>query len=451
MSTRARCCSLLLVAVGLGFCQSAPVTWVQLGVGGHIIARQVLPSPGQSCAQVQTPGGNLPMQVRGTATADFNVTVCEVVIPSGTTAASINGVKLALPAANAPIAIIGDTGCTGDTSGLSATAPEPDDDELKQPAASKKTDCTNPTNWGFPTIAKTLGNSTTAPGLVIHVGDYVYVSGETWPIWYSQFFQPAQPLLNSSAWLFVRGNHETCKRHGPGYFLLLDPRPYPTPGETAAGCDDDSTSPYLVPFADHQFVVLDSSGATCDFAGQPCSKSTTIPDPGKQVQEWTELIGDANKLVPPGTSGILLTHRPVWGAKAEKLQSGVKSCPAPKGRGGLALNYTLRTAWTSAAPTHLSTVISGHTHTFEYLTFQSQGVPQLIAGNGGTTRTHPLKTAQGCNLAVTETGQPYLPVAVVDAVDAWGYTILDRPSGFTLYSQTGQQLLRIPAPAQPAK
>jgi hypothetical protein len=437
-----KCLLALLVAAVPGFSQSTPLaSWVQLGVGGQIIARQVL-NQGQACPQIVIPGSTVTMNVRGPSPAGFtDVTVCEGTIPASATSASINGVALPLPKASAPVAEVGDSGCEGNTLKTKSEAePEEDEDDLAPPAAKSKktTDCSKPENWPLAQIAATLASK--KPGLVIHVGDYVYVKDETWQWWNSQFFEPSRRLLQSAAWLFVRGNHETCDRHGPGYFLLLDPRPYGATN-TSAGCSD-ATAPYLVPFAGAQYVVLDSSGATCDFAGQPCSKNTTIPDRQDQIKTWTQLIQSADGSVPAGDSGVLLTHRAVWGAKAEVLKSGATGCSAPGGRELLALNSVLEAAWTQAAPKQLSRVISGHTHTFELLTYKNGHPPQLIAGNSGAKLTHPSAAkAENCNLATTDAGAPYVPVARVDGLDSWGYTILDSATDLTAFSPSGKQLL----------
>jgi hypothetical protein len=113
-----------------------------------------------------------------------------------------------------------------------------------------------------------------------------------------------------------------------------------------------------------------------------------------------------------------------------------------KGRGLLALNSTLREAWTQADPKRLSIVISGHTHTFELLTYKSGPRPQLVAGNSGVTLTHPVPTkAQDCDLATKDSGKPYLRVSTLNGVNEWGFTILDSASAFTVFSPKGKKLM----------
>ena len=76
------------------------------------------------------------------------------------------------------------------------------------------------------------------PDLVIHVGDYLYREsacppgnqgcagspwGDNWTTWKADFFDPAAPLLAAAPIVLVRGNHEDCKRAGPGWTRLQGP------------------------------------------------------------------------------------------------------------------------------------------------------------------------------------------------------------------------------------
>jgi hypothetical protein len=436
--------------VGCAFSQSMPplTSWVELGPGGQIIARVVLSAP--PCPAITIPGSSISMQTRSGPITNFAVTVCEAVIPASAKSATLGGVPLPLPNAASVPAVVGDTGCKGNTLGAGQNVqPEEDDDDLTpDPEAAASVDCGDPTNWPLNQIATTIAARQPPPGLVIHVGDYIYIktessdaksaSPDSWDAWRTQFFAPAQPLLAKSAWLFVRGNHETCGRHGPGYFLFLDPRPY-DPNST--NCSD-ATSPYLVPFANTQYVVLDSSGATCDFAGEKCSGDTKITSRKDQVTTWTALMEAADKAIPKGSTGVLLTHRPVWGAKAEKLDKSAATCPVEKGRGIIALNSVLQDAWNKAPTKRISMVLAGHTHTWALIEVKGEK-PQLVAGNGGTTlNKHPGPTsASDCDIATTMAGKPYLRADTINGFNQWGFTILNSNQQLTAFDQTGKQLL----------
>src|SRR5258708_2349365 len=269
---------------------TVPATWVELGESGAVIARHAIPlgPPGQAqtCPAIQ-----------------------------------IVGVCMPLPKSEiGNIVVIGDTGCKGDVTGTGKKVepledPE-DDDDAEEAAAAKgptkpKQDCT-PAGWPFKAVSKSA--AATPPDLVIHVGDYVYVKGDTWENWNDQFFTPAKKLLGAAPWIFVRGNHEICDTglHGAGYFYLLDPRPLTNP------CPGNSTAPYLVSAGGAKFVVMDSSGATCDLSpvGPSGTGSCKQSDYDSQVATWTPLFAQAKGLVSSGSgSAMLLSHRPVFGAK----------------------------------------------------------------------------------------------------------------------------------------
>src|SRR5882724_9804315 len=82
-----------------------PPTWVELGSGGQVLARQVQ-VPGiagdvGTCPTVSLTGGNqssVAMTARGPVPAGWPV-VCQAVIPAGATSAAIGTIALALPKA----------------------------------------------------------------------------------------------------------------------------------------------------------------------------------------------------------------------------------------------------------------------------------------------------------------------------------------------------------------
>ena len=135
------------------------------------------------------------------------------------------------------IAAFGDTGCRLKSAKTAAKEGDTDDAD----ARGKFQDCNNPTLWPFAQVAQSVADA--KPDLVIHVGDYLYREsacptgdagcarspyGDDWPTWKADFFAPAAPALRAAPWIVVRGNHEICRRAGPGYFRLLDPTPAQT-------------------------------------------------------------------------------------------------------------------------------------------------------------------------------------------------------------------------------
>ena len=79
--------------------------------------------------------------------------------------------------------------------------------------------------------------------------------GDNWPTWRTELFGPAAPLLASAPWVVARGDHETCKRSGNGFFRFLDPRPL---GEECVS----SSRPYEVPLGSVRLLVMDSNEGT---------------------------------------------------------------------------------------------------------------------------------------------------------------------------------------------
>ena len=419
------------------------VTWVELGESGKIIARQIIPGATTACPSIEIKGvRNPPTQLQPRTLAspnpNFPVLVCEVVIPQDATSASIGDVSLALPA-GAPkhIAIIGDTGCKGDASGKGARlAVDTDDDDADQKSSAQS--CT-PSGWPFKQVAGSAAK--TNPDLVIHAGDYVYVNADNWTNWYYQFFKPAKKLLAAAPWIFVRGNHEICSQRGAGYFLFLDPR-------TATACAGQGTAPYAVTLDTSNFIVVDSSYDTCDFPPGSPEKSCKPGEQADQIKTLTAQLESSQSLIPPGASAMLLTHRPVWGAKTAK-----SSDPTPKGfcpastkpdsgkRLLLSLNSSLAGAWTKANPTWITMAISGHTHLFEVLTYTGGPLSQIVVGDSGVELSHKVpKSLSDCKLS-TVTG--FLQLSTLDSRDKFGFGILNASgSKLDVYKSDGTRALK---------
>jgi hypothetical protein len=439
---------LCLFAVSAFAQPTETVTWVELGESGKIIARQVIPGPATACPSVRIKGvKNPPTQLQARTLAkpnpNFPVLVCEVVIPQGATSASIGSVSLALPTGNPKsIAIIGDTGCKGDASGKGAKlAVDTDDDDANQKSSAQA--CT-PDGWPFKEVAGSAAK--TKPDLVIHVGDYVYVKPDNWTNWYYQFFKPASKLLAAAPWIFVRGNHEICSQRGSGYFLLLDPR-------ATAACPGDSTPPYAVTLGKSNFIVLDSSGATCDFPPGSPEKSCKPSEQAAQIKTLAAQLKSSQSMIPSGASARLLTHRPVWGAKNAKSSDSTPKgfCPADSKKDVLlSLNSSLAGAFTQANPTWIAMAISGHTHLFELMTYTGGPLPQLVVGDSGVALAHQVpKSLSDCKLS-TVTG--FLQLSTLNSRDKFGYGILKASdSKLDVYKSDGTRALKCDIAATSAK
>jgi hypothetical protein len=248
-------------------------------------------------------------------------------------------------------------------------------------------DCNDPKAWPFPAIAAQAARM--KPDLVIHVGDYLYREdpcpagnagcagtpyGDNWPAWTADFFTPAAPLLASSPWVFLRGNHEDCARSGPGWLRLLGPLPF----NSVAGCTGHIPL-YEIPLGDVNLAVMDDADA---------------PDTTVDADLRTEYEDDFAALARMNTPPLwLVMHRPIWGA-VTITRFGVSV-----GAGG---NRTMIAALTNPhALDHVSLMLSGHIHTFEAINYHDKLPPQLIAGFGGDALDAAPPDLSGLNLSGT--------------------------------------------------
>ena len=333
--------------------RAANPTWVQYAPGGKLIARTILPA-NATCPKNMTP--------RGAAT---DVTVCEMVIPAGTTSASINGVALPLQRIGKTpkrIAVVGDTGCRVKCSGTKCSIQ----------------DCGDPAKWPAADVAKSIAKW--KPDLIVHVGDYYYrewncpsASSQpsactgpnyTWANWNADFFTPMAKLLPAAPWIFIRGNHEICSRAGAGWFQYLDGGAYESTCAT-------HSAPYSVSSGAMQFLVMDSSAV---------SDENVVP---AEVNQYAADFSALKATQPASPRAWLLLHQPIWAV----VQDGDDDDDVTPG---------LEAAWKQAAGAsgvpNVAAIITGHVHLFEALQF-TDAPPQVVVGNGGTKLDSGIKTA----------------------------------------------------------
>lgn len=336
-----------LFTAASAFAAELPAPWVELGADGALSVRAATP-PGSACPTVSADGAAVAAVPRGAPDGAFPVQICEARVPAATARLNLEGV--ALPTVPAPvrrIAVIGDTGCR-----LAGRAVQ---------------DCRDPAAWPFPGIAKAA--AARRPDLVIHLGDYYYREkpcpaghagcagsphGDSWQTWRADLFDPAAPLFAAAPWVVVRGNHELCRRGGPGWFRLLDPYPAAL---AQADCAD-RTEPYVVSAGGLDLLLFDSADAD-DFLSLPDKVAA-------YAGQLTPLLAKA----PP--HAWLLTHRPVWAMAQGDLS-------------GLVTNQTEQAAIRGHVPAALDLVLSGHLHDFISYEFGPERPAQLIVGTGGDT------------------------------------------------------------------
>jgi predicted phosphodiesterase len=342
----------LCLAVALVHPASAKVLaqWVQLGPDTSASVRAITDD---ACPQVTFDGVATPMQVRaepnfkmdGVKLSRFPVRSCEAPLPAGTKAAAIDGQALPLPHPDPQkILVFGDTGCR-------VLAP----DQLQ--------DCNDPVAWPFATIVKTAAEA--KPDLVIHVGDYHYretpcpadhagcagtPAGYGWEPWNLDFFTPAAPLLASSPWVMVRGNHEDCSRAAEGWFRFLDRAPIESTCHNLTGI-------FVSKLGDFGIVNVDGA-----FAVDPKK------DPDSLVATLRSQMGEIAGKIP--ADSWLISHRPLDAMRGEGDHDVVD-------------NSVQEAAFGPDMSKSIHMLIAGHIHFFQANDFGGIHAPQLVVGTGG--------------------------------------------------------------------
>lgn len=343
----------------------------------------------------------------------YPVTVCEAVVPAGSSA-SVDGLALpTLVAEPEHIVIIGDSGCDGGT----------------------WQDCQ--TAWPFPGIADHA--AARDPDLVIHVGDWNYrgtpsskvdgestydsclprpgrpwvntTSGDTWQTWWQDVFLPAASLMNAAPWVVLRGNHELCSRAGRGWFYFLDPHSVlldPYRALPVCNALTVQTDAYALDIGHIRLVVVDSANA-CDDADYEDAASLAY-----QVRIYAQQFDRVAALARDSAKPVwLLVHHPLWSATHYSGEPGIVSLNAT-------LQRALKQSMASSLPPSVALVLSGHVHEFQAITFDSERPPQLIVGNSGVALdTNLLETPY----SVQVDGEPAegLALSANNGPDSFGY------------------------------
>lgn len=336
------------VLISTAACSADLFPWVQYVPSG-LQARVV--TDAAICPDFTLDGAPVAMQVRSAPGENYPVRVCSVDIPSGTKKATIDQLPLPLPAAHPNrILVIGDTGCR-----IKGSYVQP---------------CNDAALWPF-RVGADIG-AELKPDLVVHVGDFHYREsacpagndgcagspfGDSWAVWRADFFAPAELLLKSTPWVFVRGNHEECDRGGKGWARTLDPYPWDA-ASGAAGCLGPA-QPFVVKLPGLSLVVMDVSTADDNKA-----------DP-QQVAFFRQQFESVHTLAPEGPVWLAF-HRAIWSTNGSDV--------AGKSGGD---NKTLAAAAMGVLPDNVQAILSGHQHKFEVDAYVENLPIQIVSGHGG--------------------------------------------------------------------
>jgi hypothetical protein len=407
----------LAVLAGCATFGSAPrpkAAFVVVGEGGSASARVI--TMAAACPSIELDGRSVAMAVRaphsaiplrGIGPQSAAVLTCEAAIPAGTAQASVAGTALPLPRANASrIVVIGDTGC-----------------RLKKPEYQ---DCNDPAAYPFAQVAAVA--AAWKPDLVVHVGDYHYREspcpadrlgckdspwGFGWEAWKADFFAPGKALLQAAPWIMGRGNHESCKRGGQGYWRFLDPRPLAPGRDCDVPANDvvgDYSDPYAVPVGgDAQVIVFDSSNT--NWKG--------LPEGDIGREKYADTWRKIDALSRGAGYNIAVDHHPLLGFGASKDKNGVVTVFG----GDKGLQDAFGALDAGLLPPRISMLLSGHVHLWEQVSFASAHPTQFISGFAGSAEdTTPLP------LGLPST--PAAPSAIVESMSNWidgfGFMTMER-------------------------
>jgi hypothetical protein len=375
-----RLSALLLFGGALAQGQLLSPVWIEVGEGGRAIARVVV-GRSEDCPNIQIDGVSRMMTLRQPVPAGFRP-ACELAIPAGTRAARVNGQNLPLPEPDPTrVIVIGDTGC--------------------RISGDRLQDCNDPSKWPFGRVAGAAASA--RPGLVVHVGDYLYredpcppeasaqcggtAFGDNWNAWNADFFKPAAKLLAAAPWVLSRGNHETCQRSWRGWFYYLDPHPW-----TESACQV-MPPPYTVQLGAFQLIEFDSS-ALVEASVEP-----------EQLRVYASQLASLH-----ATHAWLVDHHPFFGIKPGQAAG---DAPLPQ-------SLVLQQAWDQALPKGIDMILSGHTHLFEVLGYGAARPVQIVAGDGGTN------LAAAVPEKVNGMDVHGVMVAASENQHQFGYTLLTR-------------------------
>lgn len=353
--------------------------WVQLTAYGFEARAVVL----GDCPDIQLDRQTVTMNIRAEPSIAHPNTVCSVDIEDKIKRIELAGQQLPVPVKRPrQLVIVGDTGCRlSDSHGLYQA-------------------CDNTSTWPFAQAVAAI--AATNPELVIHTGDYIYREaacpegnngcigsphGDNMETWMADWLDPAKPLFAAAPIVAVRGNHETCKRAGVGWFRYLGARANPPQ------CLD-STESWVADLGYVQLGIIDSANLK-DADGNPLTDHF--------ARQLTAISNQVN-----GNTWVT-AHHPFWGVGADDDS-------------GELVTYTdvLQAAVAQAGlPTETQLLLGSHIHLVEVLDFNGVQPPQLVVGNGGTQLVNRITPPDDVN---------GLPIAMSKILYQYGFTTMTAQS-----------------------
>lgn len=248
------------------------------------------------------------------------------------------------------IAVVGDSGCRI---------------KIDKNGKGQIQNCDNKNSWPAKKVADAIFLH--KPDLVIHVGDYHYREkcknkeickefdiddddiGYDYNIWEDDFFDPYENLLESTPFVFARGNHESCARAWQVYKAALSPYKYQecNANDTGTTLSKNATEkPYKLNLNGDNFVIFDSSG-----------------DDDEGFVEDDYAVYQKTFAQYANYKSVFVIHHPIFNLNSADNTSRKKAYIESSYRPYL--------------------ILSGDTHMLEHM--QTKHSTQIIAGGGGST------------------------------------------------------------------
>lgn len=332
-------------------CAHKSMTYVGLTDEGQSFVKTVS-AKGQDCEAVSVESKEKQTSKLELKRTNFDeASICEAVLPKNTAVVRRGSDEIIIPEQPRKIVIMGDTGCrlrNKDGKGFIQK-------------------CEDEQEWPFARLIRSVEKENA--DLVVHVGDYHYRESCTDPIkcqpykdtvgygykpWAADFLTPAESVLKKKPFIFVRGNHEDCKRAHEGFDKLLSPV-----GEQTCVADQET---HYTSFGNFLLVNFDNSSVD----DKPLdSKSAEF----KSLQTRYKKMVETLKARPESEVWIFM-HRPIWGL-------------APLGTGVVPTNINMEAmVRETPLPGKVRMIFAGHIHAFQIAT--GNHPPELIVGESGT-------------------------------------------------------------------
>jgi predicted phosphodiesterase len=338
--------------------------WVQYSDQNSLLFRQIS-TQSKQCPIIKVDNVNVKTQERiHEYKNEFPIKVCQAEIENNKQhLISFKNLNVTTKIENInKISVLGDTGCITEGKAFEQS-------------------CYKLEEYPFSEVAKNVEHS--KADLIIHVGDYFYSKekcinddkcknrsyGDKLDTWKVDFLDNGSKFFYSSPIIFARGNHESCKRGGKGWFTMLDP------SINFRKCSD-FTDPYTIDLKNIRFSMLDST-----FAPDSKNKFNELSkiDKKNTLNKYQEQIDYVLSRMNTDKQNVLITHKPIFSKEFRLWQDRLLF------EANYLINKVINKSKYKNNLNNLELILSGHTHTGMLIEFKNKNYHfyQVVSGNGG--------------------------------------------------------------------